>query len=207
MTTQTTRRALIGGVGLTGIAIAVPSTALPVRPRSKNVSAELAGLITAHDDIAAQCQKFSDDVCTPTVEAAQAQIDALPDVEMTINEMQFWVSNRRHQALATAILAGARDERDSYHQAYRSFLAAAKRRERNARRIHRVSGAQAATDRQDAMYSMCADAQSAVAAHPIATAADLHAKLAFMVKHDMGDGMDWTEELFADAARIAGVEA
>lgn len=206
-TSTTTRRGLLATAGLASIAIAVPVAALPTHPNPKGVSADLAALITAHDTAAADCQAFSDDVSVPTVEAAQAQADALPDVEMTINEMTFWASNRRHRALATAILAGARDTRDAYHKPYRSFLAAAKRRDRNVKRIYRVSGADAANDRQDAMYTVCADAQSAVAAHPVRTVADLHAKLAFMVKHDMGDGMDWTEELFADATRIAGVEA
>lgn len=206
-TSTTTRRGLFATAGLASIAIAVPVAALPARPSSKGVSAELAALITAHDSIAADCQAFSDNVSAPTLEAAEAQANALPDVQMTINEMTFWASNRRHQALAAAILAGARDTRDAYHQPYRSYLAAAKRRDRATKRVHRVSGADAANDRQDAMYTMCANAQSAVAAHPVTTVADLHAKLAFMVKHDMGDGMDWTEELFADAARIAGVEA
>jgi hypothetical protein len=206
-TSTTTRRGLFATAGFAGIAIVVPVAALPVRSNPKGVSAELAALINAHDNIAAECQAFSDNVSAPTLEAAEAQANALPDVQMTINEMTFWTSNRRHQALAAAILAGARDTRDAYHQPYRSFLAAAKRRDRNVKRVHRVSGADAANVRQDAMYTMCANAQSAVAAHPVTNAADLHAKLAFMVKHDMGDGMDWTEELFADAARIAGVEA
>jgi len=206
-TSTTTRRGLFATAGLASIAIAVPVASLPARPSSQGVSAELAALITTHDSIAADCQAFSDNVSAPTLEAAEAQANALPDVQMTINEMTFWTSNRRHQALAAAILAGARDTRDAYHQPYRSFLAAAKRRDRNVKRIHRVSGADAANERQDAMYTACANAQSAVAAHSVTTAADLHAKLAFMVKHDMGDGMDWTKELFADAARIAGVEA
>ena len=38
------------------------------------------------------------------------------------------------------------------------------------------------------------------------TAGDLAAKLAFMIEHDMSDGMDWLEELHADARRIAGLE-
>ncbi|MEE8612457.1 MAG: hypothetical protein V3V60_17255 [Sphingomonas aquatilis] len=57
--------------------------------------------------------------------------------------------------------------------------------------------------RSDELWAACCLAQSDVAAYPVSTAADLAAKLAFMVKHQMGDGMDWLEELHADARRVA----
>lgn len=57
--------------------------------------------------------------------------------------------------------------------------------------------------RCDELWAACCRAQSDVAAHPVSTAADLAAKLAFMVKHQMGDGMDWLEELHADVRRVA----
>jgi hypothetical protein len=44
----------------------------------------------------------------------------------------------------------------------------------------------------------------AVCQHPVATAADLRAKLAFMVEFEMGDGMDWLPTVLEDVQRIAG---
>ena len=64
----------------------------------------------------------------------------------------------------------------------------------------------AAVDRSNALNDAYADAESAVATHPVSTVTDLHAKLAFMIKNDMGDGRDWLEEIADDVARIANVE-
>ena len=44
----------------------------------------------------------------------------------------------------------------------------------------------------------------AVCQHPVGTAQDLHAKLAFMVEFEMGDGMDWLPTVLEDVQRIAG---
>jgi hypothetical protein len=56
----------------------------------------------------------------------------------------------------------------------------------------------------NALNDAAAEALDRVALFPAATVADLHAKLSFMVKHDMGDGVDWLTELLADAERLAG---
>ncbi len=41
----------------------------------------------------------------------------------------------------------------------------------------------------------------------VTTVADHRIKLAFIAKHQMGDGMDWTKQLLADAERIAAIHA
>ena len=46
------------------------------------------------------------------------------------------------------------------------------------------------------------DAMDAVASFPASTADDLHAKLAYMVDNNMGDGVDWLPEILADVERI-----
>lgn len=56
----------------------------------------------------------------------------------------------------------------------------------------------------NALNDAAARALHQVADFPATTAADLHAKLSFMVEHDMGDGMDWLPELLADAERLTG---
>ena len=49
------------------------------------------------------------------------------------------------------------------------------------------------------MYTVCQ--------HPVSTAPDLGAKLAFMVEFEMGDGMDWLPTVLEDVQRIAGVSS
>jgi len=55
----------------------------------------------------------------------------------------------------------------------------------------------------DRLVEQASEAQLAVCRHPVTTAADLRAKLAFIVHHQMGGGMDWNATLLADAERIA----
>ncbi|MDQ0839391.1 hypothetical protein [Sphingomonas faeni] len=47
----------------------------------------------------------------------------------------------------------------------------------------------------------------AVCQHPVSTAPDLRAKLAFMVEFEMGDGMDWLPTILEDVQRIAGTSS
>lgn len=63
---------------------------------------------------------------------------------------------------------------------------------------------QQATADNNALNDAAAEALNRVAHFPATTTADLHAKLSFMVEHDMGDGMDWLPELLADVERITG---
>jgi len=88
----------------------------------------------------------------------------------------------------------------------RTLAAAQLRRERASNRIRRDTGCAAAGKRSDELTSECCAAQYDVGQHPVSTAFDLAAKIAFLVEHELGDGMDWLEELHADARRIAGLE-
>jgi hypothetical protein len=47
----------------------------------------------------------------------------------------------------------------------------------------------------------------AVCQHPVSTAPDLRAKIAFMVEFEMGDGMDWLPTILEDVQRIAGTSS
>jgi len=58
-------------------------------------------------------------------------------------------------------------------------------------------------DHFDRLVEQASEAQLAVCRHPVTTAADLRAKLAFIVHHQMGGGMGWSATLLADAERIA----
>ncbi len=61
----------------------------------------------------------------------------------------------------------------------------------------------AANDHFDMLVEQASAAQLSVCHYPVTTAADLRAKLAFIVQHQMGGGMDWNATLLADAERIA----
>jgi hypothetical protein len=58
-------------------------------------------------------------------------------------------------------------------------------------------------DHFDRLVEQASEAQLTVCRYPLTTMADLHAKLAFIVHHQMGGGMDWNATLLADAERIA----
>lgn len=79
-------------------------------------------------------------------------------------------------------------------------------RERKRNRINARTGLSAAIQESDRLSSMCVDAETAVARFPAATSADLRAKLAFMVKQQMGDGTEWLSMILTDAERIVARE-
>lgn len=49
------------------------------------------------------------------------------------------------------------------------------------------------------------NAQHAIAGFPVECAADLQAKLRFMIANQMGDGMDWLPEFLVDATRLVAI--
>ncbi len=61
--------------------------------------------------------------------------------------------------------------------------------------------------RDDKLRQAVYAAEKQVMHHPVATAVDLHAKVAFMVERALFDGFDPSATLLADAARLAGMEA
>jgi hypothetical protein len=61
-------------------------------------------------------------------------------------------------------------------------------------------------DDNNALNDAAAEALDAVAGHPADTVGDLHAKLAFMVKEQMGDGQDWLPTILEDVGRIGWLQ-
>jgi hypothetical protein len=172
------------------------------------ISPHLAALIAASAAAEKAYKNYSDNVCEPLFATAKAQIAALPHTTATIHDRLYSTAVHQDVRLSGAIVAGGRGRpfaREDYRE-HRAFTAAAMRRQRNADRIRKHVGIGAANDEADRLSEAWADSQGAVAAHPISTAADLNAKLTFMVESEMDGESGWLSHIAADAARLVKME-
>lgn len=191
-----------GGVALAGEANGAAAGVSPV----------LLALIANADRLGAHAASYGRDVYDPARDRLLAAEAHFPHVDVPgfrgatwttddtrrVENARMWTSKDRQ--LATA------DQRDEFAAMQRLVAAHDDRQARVDK-----AGDRAAYNRiheeDDENGARTAEAIDAVANFPAATARDLHAKLAFMVKHDWGNGMDWLPELLADAERLTGGEA
>ncbi len=213
METKTTRRAMLHGVGLAAIGTTIPAAAVASCPSDRCV--EFASLLREAERADGELTYHNQHVYLPAHARATAAIAALPHTSLDAGPSMgggrvIWSTAKPSTVgVARSIVEMAAEGKDMQGAGLRfarTLMAAQRRRERAIGRISRDTGCAEASDRCDTLSEACSAAQSAVAAHPVSTAADLAAKLAFMVKHQMGDGMDWLEELHADARRVAKLE-
>lgn len=212
MQINTTRRDVLCGVGLAAVGTAIPAAATP---RPTDSSAEFASLLREAERADAALTHHNQHVYLPAHARATAAITALPHTTLDAGPSMgggrvIWSTAKPSTVgVARSIVEMAAEGKDMQGAGLRfarTLMAAHRRRERAISRISRDTGCAGASDRRDALSEACSAAQSAVAAYPVSSATDLAAKLAFMVEHEMGDGMDWLEELHADARRIANLE-
>ncbi|RSU53980.1 hypothetical protein BRX43_03100 [Sphingomonas sp. S-NIH.Pt15_0812] len=203
MHTTTTRRALLGGAGLATAALIAPAVAA-THSAPVGISPAFAALIAANAAAEKACKVYDANVCAPLTAKARTQAEALPHTAVIIRDRAFSTAVPADVMLSRAIIAGARDKRG--YRDHRTFAAAAIRRKRAEKRIWAQSGAAAASEESDRLTDVWADAQGTVAAHPVSTAADLHAKLAFMLAYGMAAEDGWFPYLVADAARVVKME-
>jgi hypothetical protein len=168
------------------------------------ISPDFAALIAANAAAEKAFKDYDANVCAPLTAKARAQAEALPHTDVIIQDRAFTTAVPTDVMLSRAIIAGARDKRNC--REHRAFAAAAIHRKRAEKRIWAQSGAAAASEESDRLTDVWADAQGTVAAHPVSTAADLHAKLAFMLAYGMAAEDGWFPYLVADAARVAKME-
>lgn len=211
MQINTTRRGVLCGVGLAAVGTAIPAAAAVVSDPSDR-SAEFASLLSEAEQADAVLTYHNQHVYLPAHARAKAAITALPHTSVDAGPSMgggrvIWSTAKPSTVgVARSIVEMAAEGKDMQGAGLRfarTLTAAQCRRERAISRISRDTGCTEAANRSDALSEACSAAQSAVAAYPVSSAADLAAKLAFMVKHQMGDGMDWLEELHADARRVA----
>lgn len=213
MMTDTTRRSILRAAGFASASLAIPAIAAP--RSAPTLSPKLAALIAATRAAEHASDEHQRLIHDPARDRAKAAIEAIPHT--TINagpsfsggEVIWSTTKPSTVAIARSIVSMAREGKDMAGAGLvhaRRVVAAQLRRERAITRIERDSGYAEAGRRWDELASAISDAQCAVAGHPVSTGADLAAKLAFMIERQMGDGMDWLEELHADARRIVGLE-
>lgn len=214
------RRNIIGGAAalpaivIASCGVATPATASALSPDFAAVLADAAA--------ASEALTFHEArVYAPAKARADALIATLPHTTVHAGPsltggQVVWSTNKPSSvAAARSIVRMAREGKNMAGAGLshaRALLAAHLRRERAAVRIYRDTGCATAVQRSDQLGNAWVDAQGVVGRHPVRTAADLAAKLAFMIENDMeGDGMagngtGWLEILHSDARRVAGLE-
>lgn len=213
MQINTTRRDVLSRVGLAAVGASIPAAA--VASDTSDRSTKFAALLRQAEQADAALTHHNQHVYQPAHARATAAVTALPHTTLDAGPSMgggrvIWSTAKPSTvSVAQSIVEMAAEGKDMQGAGLRfarTLMAAQRWRDRAISRIRRDTGFAEAADRCDALSEACSAAQSAVAAYPISAATDLAAKLAFMVKHQMGDGMDWLEELHADARRIAKLE-
>lgn len=201
-----TRRNLMAAVAVLPIAACpAPATAAPDK-----VSAKLAELIDVARETMARSDKHYYEVELPAHERAEAAIASIPHVTVPVNrpDETYWTTADPHAArLARSILAGHPNRGRGKREPLRRFLAVDLRRKRQVERVRREVGLTAATAASNDYSDRNALAEWDVIRFPVTSPADFHAKIAFMVERGLFEGIDHSEQMLADATRLAGKEA
>lgn len=209
------RRHIIGGAAALP-AIVIASCGVAPAAAAPALSPDFAALLDKAAQASLALTAHERDIYLPAKAQATAAIEALPHTtvhagpSLTGGQVVWSTDRPSTVAIARSIVDMAREGKDMAGAGLlhaRTLTAAQLRRERATNRIMRYTGCAAAIERSDELGNECCTAQHDVALHPVSTAYDLAAKLAFMIEHDMSSGMDWLEELHADARRIAKLEA
>ncbi len=209
------RRAALTGVASTAAILVGAGAAVAATKSDAGVSPDLAELIAAADRLDGAATHHFEHVWKPMRDRVDAAIAALPHTMIEHGEAVgggpvIWSTAKPNSVSVTrAIVDLAKEGKDMEAAGLvhaRALQAAHLRRERAAATIRRQNGWDAENERSDAHGEQAADAHSRVAVFLVRNAADLHAKVAFMIKHQMFDGMDWSDALLADAAHLAKME-
>lgn len=203
-----TRRAAFTGAIASIALVGATAAALSTSPAAAGVSPELSAFMAAYDAAGLAYERHEAEVVEPLEADAAIRAAALPHTAMKIDGRDHSTANNDSVGLAMVLTRDntSTEKRIYFWRQWRSLLAAHKRRVRAKHRILRSPAIVAALRRQDDLSSVWADAMADVCHFPASAAADLHAKLAFMVQHKMFEGVNWGDVLLADAARLAKME-
>lgn len=170
----------------------------------------LAELIDVAQTAMARSDKHYYEVELPAHQRAEAAIARIPHVTVPIDspDQTYWTTaNPNSVRVARSILAGHPNRGRGTREPLRRFLAADLRRQRQVERVRREVGLTAATVASNEYSDRNALAEWDVVRFPVTSPADFYAKIAFMIERDLFDGMNHSEQMLADAARLAGKEA
>jgi hypothetical protein len=181
------------------------------------VSPDLTRLIALYDEHDARLLAFYRDTFNPAQQRHYAMLDALPHVEadgsLAGDGRRIWSTSRRldvaeARGIATMPTAGQSitplwlDKR----RRARSFYAASLRRDRAVARAERSSGAEAAAECEDRMQEAIQPTLDAIHHFPVASAADLAAKLAFVERAETIELASIVPIVTADVQRLCSGE-
>lgn len=202
MSAVTTRRALLGGAGLATAAMVAPAVA--ATRRSPAISLDLAALIAAAAHAERANRNYHENVYEPAKAEFERQYATIPHVAVSVDDKAsgYWTTaNSGAVRIAGDVVASCPSHPDLTQ--LRKLVAADLLRQRAVKRIRRATGLTAALKHSDVLCDAATGAQDAVSNFKCGTIGDLHAKLAFMVERDLGNGIDRLDDVLADVARIA----
>lgn len=225
MDTNTNRRSFLrlgtGALAYGGGAAAAGGLALAREAKGatpSNVSPALAAMLRRYEAHEAEISRFYASTFNPAVERQRAMIAAIPHVaidgSLEADGRTIWSTANRMdvaQAKGIAHICGELHSQSAKWQSKRrrarSLYAAHLRRERAIARTDKLSGAEAAGRQEDAFYAVRRPLKGAIINFPVASLADLQAKLAFIEADEGMDGDDLLPIVIADVRRLAGGEA
>lgn len=215
MDSNTTRRGLLR-IGTAAATMAIP---LMIAPAAEAVTLDavspaLLELIRRFDAVHAEIDRFYVDVFNPAVDRSTALRSSIPHVTIPPGphwqqDAGFWsTDNRVGVAMAKSLVKHEpRTSRRSDVVCARKLVAALHRRDREGKRIDKITGLDAANRQEVGIYDPFTKAEAAIYAFPVASLADLRAKLAFIERDDGMDGEDLLPLVIRDVARLSGGEA
>lgn len=195
-----------GGIALAGEA---KGTTPAVSPKLTALIAEVDRLVAASDDLHERVYMPARARMLAAVEDAQLDLPhtSVRAGDSLTGEPLIWsTADRTHVAMAKTIARRKADPgpfSPGYISAARTLTAAHLRRERALAAVTNSHGLSAIVDQCDALNDATAEAEERVADFAAGTLADLHAKVAFMHRRDMGNGMDRVATVLADLERVA----
>ena len=212
MITQShTRRGILGGaVAMPVVMISGTSDASLLSPVP---APALAALMAAACDCLAASTAYHRDVYTPARDQLDAALGAVPHFEIRGGtnvlggQIVQTTASSSSVAVTRTVVRMAREgkslDAETVAQA-RKFQAGHLRRERTKDAIRREAGIWDRFKQANALADAASAALDAVATYPVQSAADLAQKLAFMIEHDLGDGVDWLPQMLADVRALEG---
>ncbi|WP_010162589.1 hypothetical protein [Sphingomonas sp. PAMC 26617] len=209
LTTQATRRAIFGTIGL-GVAAVTVAAAAPVAALSApagGVSPELARLIAAAQAAEAASDNYTREVYEPARQAWLKEREAFPHFtmmgtdDMSGKPIRYSTDDKSMFMIAKAVSRGSRAE--AYVRDARAFLAGYWRRSRKIDQLASTKIMHAAHDRDDALCDALSRAIDAVIAFPCASIADLNAKMAKVMQWDSLGNEGTGIMIASDVARLA----
>jgi hypothetical protein len=222
MNAHTTRRQLLrfgtsAAAYAAGAAIVAggATIASEARGATPSISPALSALLTEYDRADATIDRFYETTFNPAVDRHHELRAAIPHVERDIpaagGRVIRWSTDRPQDVANARGIAGLpsrhqnqKAEWQAKRTAARSFYAVHLRRQRALERTAIISGSEAVRRREDELFTPIKAATDAIKAFPVASAADMAAKLGHLERVGVHDADDLLGIVLSDAQRLAG---